>query len=161
MFNIASVKNLPVLIKTLGSRGASVTAGGTGDATLVTGNTVDRFTTGGGTIMSVGLSVSGSASIGASETLGLTIGYQTSANGSSWDTAVYVFGASESDYQTIATGAITNGAVGKTVTLDCSGLKRYIRIVYKPDLSRSGTDTAVLVGEVIALVNTVETLENA
>jgi hypothetical protein len=160
MFNIASVKNLPVLIKPLGSRGASVTAGGTGDATLVTGNTVDRFTTSGGTITAVGLSVIGQASVGASETLGLTIGYQTSANGSDWDTAVYVFGASESAYVTVVTGATTNGSVSKVVTLDCAGLKRYVRILYKPDLSRANTDTAVLVGSVIALVNTVETLEN-
>ena len=158
MFNIASQRNLAVLLKPLGAKGVSVTAGGSGDATLVTGNTVDRFTTGGGTITNAALIVNGDCTLASSQTLGITIGYQTSSDGSTWDTAVYVFGASESDYQTVASAT---GSVGKVVSLDCSGLKRYIRVVYKPNLSASGTDTARLSGGVIAVVNTVESLENA
>jgi hypothetical protein len=161
MFNIASVYNTGALEQVYGSKGVSVTAGGSGDATLVTGNTINRFTEDGGTITSGVLKVSGSATLASTETLGITIGYQTSADGSTWDTAVYVFGASESDYQTIATGVITAGAVKKLVPIDLTGLKQYIRILFKPQLSESGTDTAFLVGEFATSFNTVEDFDNA
>ena len=161
MFNIASVYNSGALEQVFGSKGVSVTAGGTGDATLVTGNTINRFTENAGTIMSGVLKVTGSATLASAETLGITIGYQTSADGSTWDTAVYVFGASESDYQTIATGVITAGAVKKLVPIDLTGLKQYVRILFKPNLSASGTDTAFLVGEFATSFNTVEDFDNA
>jgi hypothetical protein len=161
MFNIASVYNSGALIGSYGSKGVSVTAGGSGDATLVTGNTINRFTENAGTLSSGVLKVSGSATLASTETLGLTIGYQTSADGSTWDTAVYVVGASESDYQTIATGVITAGAVKSIYAIDLTGLKQYIRILFKPQLSASGTDTAFLVGEFATCFNTVEDFDNA
>jgi len=158
MFNIASIKNLGVIAKPLGAKGVSVLAAGAGDATLVTGTTVDRFTAGGGTITNVNLQVVGDCTLAAAETLGITIGYQASSDGSTWDAAVYVFGTTASNYQTIGT---VTGSVGKSISLDCTGLKRYIRVLFTPDLSRGATDTARLTCAVISIVNTVETLENA
>ena len=74
----------------------------------------------------------------ADKTLSLAIAYQSSSDGSNWDTAV-----SLQDATVAKTGAAT-GAVGQVShSLDLRTLKRYIRFNYTPDLSHSGTDTAV------------------
>jgi hypothetical protein len=163
MNNVASFRNSGALEQCFGSRGVLATAGGSGDATLVTGNTINRFTENGGTIMSGAFKVSGNTTLASTETLGLTIGYQTSANGSDWDTAVYGIGcgATASDYQTIATGVLTASSVKRFCVIDLSPLKQYIRIVFTPQLSASGTDTALLVGEFVTSFNTVEDYDNA
>jgi hypothetical protein len=117
-----------------------ITAAGTGDNVKVTGQTIDRFdATSGGLAHSCVVSTAYLAALDATETLSLAHEYQTSANGSTWDTAVAI--------QT-ATVKATGGTGGSNErgtdehTLSLVGLKRYVRFNVTPDLSRAGTDTA-------------------
>lgn len=118
----------------------TATAAGTGDATAVTGATIDRLGFGSAKVV-----VSWKTSLTASQTLSLAIAYQDSADGSTWNTAVAIQAAT-----VMATGALTNSVDEVQFSLDMTSLARYVRINFTPDLSHSGTDTAV-VGAVLIL----------
>ena len=96
------------------------------------------------------LVVGGIATIADTKELQLAVGYQTSDDNTTFDTAVYVLG-SASTYETalLASGALTNKPFQFTYDIDMTPLKRYVRIIYKPDLTASGTDTATLFGAVV------------
>jgi len=117
----------------------TITAAGTGDNTAVTGATIDRASY--GMAQSAEVGVLWLAALQATETLDLAVEYQTSADGSTWDTAVALQASA-----TVATGD-TGGSNESGITkfsLNMSGLKRYVRVNFTPDLSASGTDTAIL-----------------
>lgn len=118
----------------------TATAAGTGDATAVTGATIDRLGFGSAKVV-----VSWKTSLTASQTLSLAIAYQDSADGTTWNTAVALQAAT-----VMATGALTNSVDEVQFSLDMTSLARYVRINFTPDLSHSGTDTAV-VGAVLIL----------
>lgn len=122
------------------STGASATAGGTGDATSVTGLTIDRFANGSPMgVMDAGVAYEATLASGATLSIGSAV--QDSADGTNW-----------SDYQTAAavvaaTGPSGGGAVGGMFDLgsiNLSSARRYVRVNIKPDLSATGTDTASL-----------------
>lgn len=127
------VNNIGAAVKSIACGGSMATAAGTGDNTAVTGATIDRLG-----YESAKVTVGYLTTLTADKTLSLAIAYQESSDGSNWDTAV--------DLQTATvakTGAVT-AAVGEVShSLDLRAKKRYIRFNYTPDLSHSGTDTAV------------------
>lgn len=121
---------------------ASAVAAGTGDATSVTGLTIDRFNSAGGLAQSAEFGVAYEATLASGATLSIGYAIQDSADGSTW-----------ADYQTatyavVATGPSGGGAVGGllSITADLSSAKRYTRLNFRPDLSAGGTDTAVARG---------------
>jgi len=122
------------------SAAGSQTAGGAGDATTVTGVTVDRFSIGNGSMPLVAnMAVAYEATLASGATLSIGYAVQDSADGSTW-----------ADYQTatyavVATGPSGGGAKNGVFDLgsvNLSSARRYVRLNYNPDLSASGTDTA-------------------
>lgn len=116
------------------------TAAGSGDATSVTGTTIDRGGfAGGGMPGSALLGVLYSATLGSGKTLSVAVALQDSADGQTF-----------ADFATVvstvaATGPSGGGAVhGEyNVPVNLLGARRYVRFNYMPDLSATGTDTSV------------------
>jgi len=134
------MRNIGDLIKALRvGANAAATAGGTGDATKVTGVIIDRAAI--GMPLSGVLAVPWTATLTEDKTLSLTY---TVVEGDEDDLA---------DGETLATDTVvlgTGGSGGSTesgcleVDLKLAAGGRYVRIDLTPDLSASGTDTAAL-----------------
>lgn len=120
---------------------STAVAAGSGDATSVTGITVDRFSLGGGSLPLVAnMGVAYEATLASGATLKFGYAVQDSADGSTW--ADY----QTATYATVATGPSGGGAVAGVFdigSVSLSSARRYIRLNYNPDLSAGGTDTAV------------------
>lgn len=118
----------------------AVTAGGTGDATAVTGAIIDRLAI--GTPQSAVLAIPYTATLGAGETLsiGYTVQEGQAANLSDAETLVTAASA------VVATGPAGGGTVTGVfeVSVPVMGAGQYVRANFTPDLSASGTDTAAL-----------------
>jgi hypothetical protein len=112
-----------------------ITAAGTGDATKVTGQTIDRYQSG-GFAKSIVVQTSYLAALTAAKDLELAHELQESDDGSSWDTAEVIEATTVK-----ATGAGNKRGVDEHA-VDCTNRKRYIRFNVTPDLTASGTDTA-------------------
>lgn len=130
-------RNSGAFNKAVGCGAVSATAAGAGDNTEITGATINRADH--GYPQSAKVVVSYKTTLSASETLKFGLKYQTSSDGSSWDTAVVVQAAT-----TDKTGAATNFVGEVEYDVDLSGLKQYVRFNLTPDLSASGTDTMVV-----------------
>lgn len=131
---VSYVANSGADTKAFASGAASFTAAGTGDNTAVTGASIDRRDFGSGV-----LTIYWKTTLGASETLKIAAEYQESDDDSTWGTATSLYAAT-----TVKTGAVTAGYGVKESDVDLSTKKRYIRFNFTPDLSASGTDTAVV-----------------
>lgn len=119
---------------------STATAAGTGDATAVTGATVDLLS-----YDSLKIVIPYTATLTDEKSLLLAVEYQQSADGTNWDTATAIRASSiiaTSDGGTTETGVYE-------YDMDASGLKRYFRVNYTPDLNASGTDTAKLASIVL------------
>lgn len=120
---------------------SAATAAGSGDATTVTGVSVDRFSAGNGSLpLEAAMGVIYEATLASGATLRIGYAIQDSADNSAfadYQTATYV---------TVATGPSGGGAVSGIFDLGSVNLgsaRRYFRLNYMPDLSAGGTDTAV------------------
>lgn len=118
---------------------AAAVAAGTGDATTTTGATIDRFGFSGAGIPQASVwSVLYDATLASGKTLSLAYAVQHSADGTNW-----------SDYATGSSVVATGASGGSTaagelnVNVDLGSARRYTRILTVPDLSATGTDTAV------------------
>jgi hypothetical protein len=115
--------------------GATQVAGGAGDATKVTGTTINRKGA-----MSCTLVITGTATLQATKTQSFAVEYQTSTDGSTWATAVAM------QASTVAATGDTGGSTETyAVELDLllKGKPKYIRFNVTPDLDAADTDTAV------------------
>ncbi len=120
------------------SAATSLTAGGTGDATAVTGVSIDRFGfDGGGIAGSLVAGILYDATLTSGATLTMDWEVQHSADASTWETL-------DSGSETVATGtdSVTAFADLLEIDVDLTPANRYVRLVFTPDLSASGTDTA-------------------
>ena len=126
------------IVRACGSTNA--VAAGTGDATAVTGATIDRLGYGSGKAV-----VSWRTTLAATKTLSLAVEYQDSADGTTWNTAVALQAST-----VMKTGAATDSVDEVEFSIDFAGLQRYIRINFTPDLSNTATDT-VDIGAVLVL----------
>lgn len=146
MADIVLLKDVASLLEpALASAFTSVTAGGTGDNTAVTGTTLDRFALGGGSLpLTVEFVLAWTATLAANKSLTFkNLKVEQSSDGSNWDSTAY---ATFTDPGAVATSAGGGTVTGVTkVGLDIKGAKRYIRFDWTPDLTASGTDTATVV----------------
>jgi len=118
---------------------ATSTAAGSGDATTVTGNTIDREGFAGGSLPNSALmGVLFEATLASGKTLSIGYAVQDSADGTTWN-----------DYQTatyaVAATGVSGGGVAKgqfNVAVDLRAARRYTRFNYNPDLNAAGTDTS-------------------
>lgn len=119
----------------------AIVAAGAGDNTAVEGKAVDRL----GYDSAVAV-IGFLAALAETETLSIAAEIQESADGVSWDTA--------EELQAAAVAA-TGGSGGSNeygkveFDLNLRGRKRYFRINHTPDLSATGTDTAISMASVI------------
>ena len=116
-------------------------AGGAGDNTAVTGATIDTQGFESGKVV-----VAYTTTLTDAKTYDLAVAYQTSDTGSTWNTAV--------DLRADAVVVTSDGGGTETGTLEfdvpLSDKPRYIRINFTPDLSHTGTDTAITSTTLIA-----------
>lgn len=117
----------------------SATAGGSGDATKITGDSIDRNQSG-GPFESAVVHINWRTTLASAETLTLAIEVQESADNSSWDTAVALQAAT-----VVSTGVQTAlDGVTEYDDVDFYKRKRYVRYNVTPNMSASGTDTTLL-----------------
>ncbi len=127
---------------------ASQVAAGAGDNTEVDGTGIDRQGA-----MSAAICVVARSVLQATETNTIKMTIQESSDNSNWTdiaAALQPEGAANSTILTQlgGSGGTTEEDVYK-LALDLSSLKRYIRVQILPDLSASGTDTAVVAAAVV------------
>jgi hypothetical protein len=114
------------------------TAGGTGDATTITGLTIDREGFGNGSLPNSALmGVIYEATLQSGQTLSIGYAVQDSADSSTWN-----------DYQTATYGVVSTGASGGStnkgqfnVQVSLTSARRYVRFNYNPKCSATATDT--------------------
>jgi hypothetical protein len=119
----------------------SLTAAGTGDATLITGSTIDIGALG-ARPASVVFEILGRAVLTATKTLTIAALIESSVDGSTWTTLV--------DSATVLTltsaGGGTEIGVGRIGVDLIQANVNYIRLKATPDLNHTGTDTAIVSG---------------
>ena len=118
---------------------ATSTAGGTGDGTTVTGNTVDRegFSTGSMPLSAL-MGVIYEATMATGRTLSIGYDVQHSPDNSTWTDY------QSATYQVVATSVVGAGTPLKgqfNVAVSLGSAQRYVRFNYTPKCSNSQTDT--------------------
>ena len=118
----------------------AITAGGAGDNTAITGATIDRLTSA-GIPLNAQIILYWTATLAQAATLILkTVKVQDSADGTTW--ADY---ASYTDPGVVATGPTGGGTltdVLEVAGVDLGSARRYVRLLFTPDLSAASIDTA-------------------
>jgi hypothetical protein len=122
------------------SAAASAVAAGAGDATTVTGATIDRFALGGGSLAgSLAAGVVFDTTLATGKTLSIGYAVQDSADGANW-----------ADYQTATYAVVATGSTGASVIageaefdIGLGSARRFVRFNHNPDLSATQTDTAL------------------
>ncbi|MGK7663370.1 hypothetical protein [Marinovum algicola] len=139
------IRNIGDVIKVM-RVGANIaaTAGGSGDATEVTGTIFDRLSIGSPT--SGVLAVSYTATLAEDETLSLTYSVESGAESDLSDATVLKTGTVV--LATGDTGGSTEAGIAE-IDLNLLAAGRYVRADLTPDLSASGTDTAALAAVVV------------
>ena len=119
-----------------------VTAGGSGDATKITGLAVDRLDYGSGLLV-----ISGNGTIGNTETVSLEVEIQDcDTEGGTYETAVVL----EADAVVLtASGALTNKRFEVGIPIGLAQYKQWVKLNVTPNLSASGTDTLELMGSLV------------
>lgn len=125
----------------------SLTAGGGGDNTLITGTSIDTSSALVAPSLypknfnSVAFVIAGTATLTAAKGITITALIEDSADGSSWATLV----ASSTIVSVTSAGGGTVTFSGKVgVSLDTA--RKYVRVKVTPDLSNTATDTATVFG---------------
>jgi len=150
MNTIVWAKDLISLTKALiASAFTSLTAGGSGDNTAVTGLTLDRQSI--GMPQSCIVSWIFSAVLAQAATLTIkTLVIEDSANGTDWATYVPPAPvAAPAAPGVVATGPTGGGTVRgvSSIGINLTAARRYVRFGWTPDLSAANTDTASVVAQ--------------
>lgn len=133
------------LLSVIASAFVSATAGGSGDATAVTGIAIDRLNPSTGSLAACArFGIAWSAVLAQDKTLSLgTVLIEQSDDGTNFDATAY---ETFTDPGVVATGG-TGGSTERGITpfdVDLGNAKRWVRIKFTPDLSNTATDTASL-----------------
>lgn len=148
MSDMVIQRNIGALISPkIASAITALTAGGSGDATAVTGLTIDRAAL--RMPLSADLVLSYTATLAATKTLSFgTVKIQDSADGSTWADVSTI---SITDPGVVATGPTGGATVSGQVSIPVAlaGARRYVRANCTPDLSATSTDTASVVEHLI------------
>jgi hypothetical protein len=123
----------------------AMTAGGTGDNTLITSDSTETFLG----FNSVKIAVGAKATLASGATLKIVkANLETSANGSDWTLVSTI--AEDVTLGTGASGGSTNAHLTPfEFDVDRSKLNAKLRVLITPDLSAANTDTAIISGYVI------------
>lgn len=135
-----------VITPRLASAVTSVTAGGTGDNTAITGVTLDRLEFSAAPLCASLVLLSEAVLADAATMTFKTVKIQDSADGSTF--ADYV---TFTDPGVVSTGPSGGGTVRTATKLavNLSTARRYIRAVFTPDMSASSTDTAKVIAAIV------------
>lgn len=125
-------KNIGATITTKYVGGGTATAGGTGDATKVTGEAVDLLGFKSGV-----LAIAYTTTLAAGKKLSFAVEREGSADNSTFATAVEIQASTQA--ATSAAGGTVTGVV--EIDLNFDPLKRYQKFNITPDLDATGTDT--------------------
>ena len=117
---------------------ASLTAGGTGDNTLVTGLAIDRFAQ--GYPLSASFVLRYKAVLAAAATISLAYSIETAVD-SAFTAPVVLQTAASAVVDTGAAGGSTQRGVFR-IPVNLEGALQYVRLKFTPDLSAANTDTA-------------------
>lgn len=135
--NVATHRDIGAILTSAASGAVSATAAGAGDNTEVDGPYVDRQNH-----LSAKLIIHYKAVLQQGETLSIAANIQDDADGA---------GAGADFGDALANAVVATGGAGGSVEegtveldVDLSGAKQYIRAQVTPDLSASGTDTAIV-----------------
>ena len=129
---VSFMRNIGAYLKCLVAAAGTALAAGAGDATKVTGQSIDRRDYGSGV-----LNIAYTATLAEDKTIAFAAEYQESADGSTWDTAV-AMQASTVDATGGSGGSTEVGEV--EIDIELENKKRYIRFNITPDLSNTATD---------------------
>ncbi|AWK90354.1 hypothetical protein [Azospirillum thermophilum] len=125
-----------VITARAGSAVTSIVAGAAGDNAVVNGLSIDRAAL--GLPASALVSLLFTATLGAGKTLSIgAYKVQDSADGAAW-----------ADFASFGPAGVVATATGSgqvTGKVCLTGARRYVRVVFQPDLSAADTDTAQLV----------------
>ena len=115
-------------------------AGGTGDNTATTSDAIDTLNSNAGIF-----TIMGTATLGEDDTLTLKSVKvtQSDTSGGSYTDAIELIDSSGSVVATGGTGGSTETG-SYSARVDLSLYKRYVKLVYTPDLSRANTDVGTL-----------------
>ena len=139
------MKNTSLNSKTALILSGSMTAGGTGDNTMITSDSTETFLG----FNSVKVVVGAKATLASGATLKIVKAQlETSANGSDWTLVDTI-----AEDVTLGTGA-SGGSTGAHLTpfefdVDRSQLSAKLRVLVTPDLSAANTDTAIISGYIV------------
>lgn len=124
----------------------SLTAGGAGDNVEVDGPSINRITTAGGVCDHLTFIVQALVAgiVAADATLSLKGTLQDSADGSSFSDVSATLQPSGAAEGLIGSAISVDGSSVSEFTADCRGLRQFVRLQLKPDLSAAGTDTATV-----------------
>ena len=140
--NVAFQRNIGSFIRAAAGLGASsITAGGAGDNTAITGLTLDRHQFD-QLLLSAAFVVQINPTFGVGESAAASCVFEDSADGSSWET--YDAGPPSAAVQTLS----TDGAQAVVFKCQLGGARRYIRAKPLFNMSASGTDTLAVLGGV-------------
>lgn len=139
MGGFSFIRNIGAAVKTVhASDNAALTAGGTGDNTLVTGQIIDRSTY--GTPLSVVVAIGVKAVLAANKKLTLkSVTIEHGDDSGLSDAANFATPADVDILVDSGSGSTLRGV--SEYDLDLTGAKRYIRLKFTPDLNATGTDT--------------------
>lgn len=135
------LRNIGALVAVMrASANVAATAGGTGDATAVTGVILDLMEN--GHPLSGVLAIPYTATLAEGETLSIAYDIQSGNADDLADATTLASGVSA----VVATGPVGGGTVAGTFEVDLllAGAGRYVRANFTPNLSASVTDTAGL-----------------
>ena len=139
--NFAMAHNIDAFIGAApASDNVAVTAGGSGDNTLVTGLVIDRVAL--GSPLSASYAVRYKAVLAAAATLSLAYSVETDDN-SGFSSPTVLQSATSAVVDTGATGGSTQRGIYR-IPVDFAGAEQYVRFKFTPDLSAANTDTAEL-----------------
>jgi hypothetical protein len=148
------LKNIGAYIKVLRAiPSTSVTAAGTGDNAAITGTIIDRLAYGNPDTCVVALPYTTTLAAAATMTFkSVLVEHGDASNLSDAVTFATLETSTGTVIETGGGGGSTNTGC-KEYDVDLSGAKRYFRVKATPDLSASGTDTAVISGVVVVGAN--------
>lgn len=129
----ASATNFGAYLSCVSIGAGALTAAGTGDATEVTGQTINRDGYDSGVVC-----IAWKATLADTKTISFAVTVQESADGTTWDTAVAIQAATIAK---TATSATTFYGVVE-INENLAPRKLYVRYNITPDLNASGTDVA-------------------
>lgn len=126
-----------LVVNAVGGTG-TLTAAGSGDATAINGASYDRLSN--GMPRCCVMTAQHKSTLTSAKTLSMDLVLEHSTDNSNW-----------SAFSTLALAVVATGASGGSTQtgivekdVDLTGAYRYIRVTTTPDLSHTGTDTAVV-----------------